>query len=92
MEGLYGDCAGYLLVVNDKVRVALVVIEDDIDLGVHPVVHTGVIKVTGGITGVDGWRSSHGGISYSQPVRTQRRFSVTLSDGDCMARFLRNML
>lgn len=68
IQGLHSDSAGYLLVVNDKVRVALVIVEDDIDLGVHPVVHTGVIKVTGGVPRVDGWRSSHGGISYSKPV------------------------
>lgn len=64
-QGLDGDSAGYLLIVNDKVRVALVVVEDDIDLGVHPVVHTGVEKVTGRVTRVDGWRSPHGGVSYS---------------------------
>lgn len=68
IQGLDGDSAGYLLVVNDKVRVALVVVEDDIDLGVHPVVHTGVIKVAGGVAEVDRWRSPHGGISYSKPV------------------------
>lgn len=68
MQGLDGNCAGYLLVVNDKVRVALVVVEDDVDLGVHPVVHTGVVKVTRGIARVDGWRSAHGGISYSKPA------------------------
>lgn len=71
IQGLDSDSAGYLLVVNDKVRIALVIVEDDIDLVVHPVVHTGVIKVTGGVTRVDGWRSSHGGISYSEPVQTQ---------------------
>lgn len=68
IQGLDGDSAGNLLVLNDKVRVALVVVEDDVDLGVHPVVHAGVEKVTGGVTGVDGWRSPHGGISYSKPV------------------------
>jgi len=68
IQSLDGDSAGYLLVVNDEVGVALVIVEDDIDLGVHPVVHTGVIKVTGGVTKVDGWRSPHGGISYSKPV------------------------
>lgn len=68
IQGLDGDSAGYFLIVNDKVRVALVIVEDDIDLRVHPVVHTGVIKVTGGVTKIDGWRSSHGGISYSKPV------------------------
>lgn len=68
IQGLDGDSAGYLLVVNDKVRVALVIVEDDVDLGVHPVVHTGVIKVTGGVARVDGWRSPHGGVSYSKPV------------------------
>lgn len=66
IQGLDGDSAGYLLVVDDEVRVALVIVEDDVDLGVHPVVHTGVKKVTGGVTGVDGWRSPHGGISYSK--------------------------
>lgn len=65
IQGLDGDSAGYLLIVNDKVRIALVVVEDDIDLGVHPVVHTGVEKVTGRVTRVDGWRSPHGGVSYS---------------------------
>lgn len=64
IQGSDGDNAGYLFVVNDKVRVALVVIENDINLGVHPVVHARVIKVTGRVPGVDGWRSSHGGISY----------------------------
>lgn len=68
IQGLDSNNAGYLLVVNDKVRIALVIIENDINLRVHPVVHTGVIKVTGRVTGVDGWRSSHGGISYSKPV------------------------
>lgn len=67
IQGLDRDSAGYLLVVDDEVRVALVVVEDDVDLGVHPVVHTGVEKVTGGVAGVDGWRSPHGGISYSKP-------------------------
>lgn len=67
IQGLDRDSAGYLLVVDDEVRVALVVVEDDVDLGVHPVVHTGVKKVTGGVTWVDGWRSPHGGISYSEP-------------------------
>lgn len=67
MKSLDGHCAGNLLVVDDKVRVALVIVEDDIDLGVHPVVHTGVIKVTRGVTGVDGRRPSHGGISYCEP-------------------------
>lgn len=68
IQGLDGNSAGYLLVVNDEVRVALVIIEDDIDLGVHPVVHTGVKKVTGGVTKVDWWRSPHGGISYGKPA------------------------
>lgn len=68
IQGLDGNGTGYLLVLNDKVRVALVIVENDIDLGVHPVVHTGVKKVTGGVTRVDGWRSTHGGISYSKPV------------------------
>lgn len=40
IRGLDCNGAGYLLVVNNEVRVALVIIEDDIDLGVHPVVHT----------------------------------------------------
>lgn len=57
--------------MNDKVRVALVIVEDDIDLRVHPVVHTGVKKVTRGVAGVDGWRSSHGGVSYGKPADTQ---------------------
>lgn len=69
IQGLDRDCVGYLLVVNDKVGIALVIVEDDIDLGVHPVVHTGVIKVTGGVTEVDGRRPPHGGISYSKPVQ-----------------------
>lgn len=73
IQGLDGHSAGYLLVVNDKVGVALVIVEDDIDLGVHPVVHTGVKKVTGGVTDVDGWRSPHGGISYSEPVDITNR-------------------
>ena len=73
IQGLDSDSAGYLLVVNDKVRVALIIVEDDIDLRVHPVVHTGVVKITGGVTRVDGWRSAHGGISYSKPVETQQR-------------------
>lgn len=68
IQGLDGHSARYLLVVNDKVRVALVVVEDDVDLRVHPVVHTGVVKVTGGVAEVDGWRSPHGGISYSKPA------------------------
>lgn len=75
IQGLNSDCAGYLLVVNDKVGVTLVIVEDYVDLGVHPVVHTGVIKVTGGVTEVDGWRPPHGGISYSKPVHTQQRGS-----------------
>lgn len=58
--------------MNDKVGVALVIVEDDIDLGVHPVVHTGVKKVTGGVARVDGWRSPHGGISNGKPVQTKR--------------------
>lgn len=57
--------------MNDKVRVALVVIEDDKDLGVHPVVHAGVIEVTRGVTRVDWRRSPHGGISYSIPAYKQ---------------------
>lgn len=69
---LNGNRAGYLLVVNDKVWVALVVVEDDIDLRVHPVVNTGVIKVTRGIARVDGRRSPHGGISYSIPAYTKK--------------------
>ncbi len=71
IPGLDGDSAGYLLVANDKIRVALVIVEDDIDLGVHPVVHTGVKKVTGRVTRVDGWRSPHGRISYSKPVQKE---------------------
>lgn len=71
IQGLDSNSAGYLLVVNDEVRVALVIVEDDVDLGVHPVVHAGVIKVTGGVTRVDGWGSSHGGISYSKPTETE---------------------
>lgn len=66
--GLDSDSAGYLLIMNDEIRVALVIIEDYIDLGVHPVVHTGVKKVTGGVTRVDGRRSPHGGVSYSKPA------------------------
>lgn len=68
IQGLDSNNAGYLLVVNDKIGVALVIVENDINLGIHPVVHTGVIKVAGRVTGVDGWRSSHGGISYCKPV------------------------
>lgn len=76
MQDLYGDCIGYLLVVNNKVRVALVVVKNDINLGVHPVIHTGVIKVTGGVPRVDGWRSAHGGVSYGEPeeAKTQGRW------------------
>lgn len=54
--------------MNNEIRVALVIVEDDIDLRVHPVVHTRVIKVTGGIARVDGRRSSHGGVSYCKPA------------------------
>lgn len=68
MRGSDGDCAGYFLVLDDKVRVALVVVKDDVDLGVHPVVNTGVVEVTGGVAGADGWRAPHGGISYSEPA------------------------
>lgn len=67
--------------MNDKVRVALVIVEDDIDLRVHPVVYTGVKKITRGVTGVDGWRSSHGGISYSKPAETQEEESVNSASG-----------
>lgn len=73
IQHLDSHCAGYLLVVDDEVRVALVVVKDDIDLWVNPVVHTGVIKVTGGVAGVDRWRSPHGGISYSKPVHRKQR-------------------
>lgn len=76
IQGLDSDCARYLLIVNDKVGVALVIVEDDVDLGVHPVVHTGVIKVTGGVAQVDGWWSPHGGISYSKPVHTTKRTEI----------------
>lgn len=72
MQDLYGDCVGYLLVVNDKIRVTLVVVENDINLGVHPVVHTGVIKVTGGVPGIDGGRPAHGGVSYGVPEGTKQ--------------------
>lgn len=65
--GSDSDCTGHLLIVNDEVRVALVIIEDDKDLGVHPVVHAGVIEVARGVTRVDRWRPSHRGISYSIP-------------------------
>lgn len=67
-----GDSAGNLLVVNDEVGVTLVIVEDDVNLGVHPVVHAGVIEVTGGVSRVEGRRSSHGWISYSKPVQTQQ--------------------
>lgn len=59
-----GDGGGHFLVVDDEVRVALVVIEDDVDLRVHPVVHAGVVQVAGGVPGVDGRRPAHGGVSH----------------------------
>lgn len=62
------DGAGYFLVVNDKVWVTLVVIEDDIDLGIHPIIHAGIVKVTGRIARVDLWRSPHGRITYGKPA------------------------
>lgn len=62
-----GDGAGDLLVVDDEVGVALVVVEDDVDLWVHPVVHARVEEVAGGVTGVDGRGSPHGGIPYGEP-------------------------
>lgn len=67
------DChrSGYLLVVYDEIRVALVIVEDDIDLWIHPVVHARVKEVTGGVTGIDGWRPPHRGISNSKPVETK---------------------
>lgn len=60
--------------MDDKVGVALVIVEDDINLGVHPVVHAGVIEVTGGVAGVDGRRAPHGGISYRKPANTEERY------------------
>lgn len=70
-EGSDGHGAGHLLVVDDEVRVALVVVEDDVDLRVHPVVHAGVKKVTGGVTGVDGRRPPHGGIPHGEPAEPE---------------------
>lgn len=65
--------------MNYKVRVALVIIEDDIDLRVHPVVHTRVKKVTGGVTGVDGRRPPHGGVSSSKPRQRHKKEEVSVS-------------
>lgn len=62
-----GDGAGDFLVVDDEVGVALVVVEDDIDLRIHPVVHARVEEVAGGVAGVDGRGSPHGGIPNSEP-------------------------
>lgn len=58
--------------MDDEVWVALVIIEDDVDLWIHPVVHTRVKKVTGGVTGVDGWRPPHGGIPNSKPADPEK--------------------
>lgn len=62
-----GHGAGHLLVVDDEVGVALVVVEDDVDLRVHPVVHARVEQVAGGVAQVDGGRPAHGGVSYGEP-------------------------
>lgn len=72
--GQASDChsAGYLLVVDDEVRVALVIVEDDVDLRVHPVVYARVKEVTGGVTGVDGWRPPHGGVPHREPANPEK--------------------
>lgn len=69
LAGSDGHGAGHLLVVDDEVGVALVVVEDDIDLRIHPVVHTRVKQVAGGVAWVDGRRPAHGGVSYGEPER-----------------------
>lgn len=68
-----GDGAGDLLIVDDEVGVALVVVEDDVDLRVHPVVHARVEEVAGGVAGIDGRRSPHGGIPYGEPEGGKKR-------------------
>lgn len=68
-----GHGAGHLLVVDDEVGVTLVVVEDDVDLRVHPVVHARVEQVAGGVAQVDGGRPAHGGVSNGEPVGRGRR-------------------
>lgn len=53
--------------MDDEVGVALVVVEDDVDLRVNPVVHARVKEVAGGVAGVDGRGSPHGRIPYGEP-------------------------
>lgn len=72
-RGSDGHRAGHLLVVDDEVRVALVVVEDDVDLRVHPVVHARVEQVAGGVAGVDGRGPPHGGVSYGEPAHDTDR-------------------
>lgn len=62
-----GHGAGHLLVVDDEVGVALVVVEDDVDLRIHPIVHARVEQVAGGVPRVDGGWPAHGGVSYGEP-------------------------
>lgn len=62
-----GHGSRHLLVVDDEVGVALVVVKDHVDLRIHPVVHARVKQVTGGVAGVDGGRPAHGGVSSGEP-------------------------
>lgn len=65
--GSDGHGAGHLLIVDDEVRVALVVVEDDKDLRISPVVHARVEQVAGGVARID-WRwPAHRGVSYGEP-------------------------
>lgn len=59
-----GHGAGNLLVLDDEVGVTLVIVKDNEDLGVQPVVHAGVVQVARGVPGVEGGRASHGGIAH----------------------------
>lgn len=64
-----GDSAADLLVLDDEVGVALIIVEDDKDLGLEIIVHAGVVEVAGDAAGLHGRRPPHGVVAHRVPAR-----------------------
>lgn len=59
----------HLFILNNKVRITLIVIKDDEDLWVHPVIHAGVEQIARGVSWIQGRRPAHGRVAHRELAR-----------------------
>lgn len=64
-----GDGVAHFFVLDNKIRVALVVVKNDKNLRLKVIVHAGVVEVAGDTAGVHRRGSPHGVVAHRVPPR-----------------------